>query len=137
MTRADFQQLAEERISDAEALLTARRFSGAYYCSGFAVECALKACIAKNTREFDFPLSPGDAKEIWNHKLSKLAELARLPLNARISVSQAFRTNWNTVVSWDNGSRYSAATDASAAQELYLSATDAADGVLPWLRTLW
>jgi hypothetical protein len=55
MTRADFQALAEERINDAGALLNSRRFSGAYYSSGLAVECALKACVAKNTRQFDFP----------------------------------------------------------------------------------
>jgi len=42
MNRADFQQLADERISEAAVLLAASKFSGAYYLAGYAVECALK-----------------------------------------------------------------------------------------------
>jgi HEPN domain-containing protein len=49
------QQLADDRVLDAEALLNAGRWSGAYYVSGYAVECALKACIAKQTNLHDFP----------------------------------------------------------------------------------
>ncbi len=55
MNRSSLQNLANERIKDAEALLMAGRWSGAYYLAGYAVECALKACFAKKTREYDFP----------------------------------------------------------------------------------
>ena len=55
MNRSSLQNLANERIKDAEALLMAGRWSGAYYLAGYAVECALKACFAKQTREYDFP----------------------------------------------------------------------------------
>jgi hypothetical protein len=47
MNRAELQRLAKERISDAKVLLAARHWSAAYYLAGYAVECALKACIAK------------------------------------------------------------------------------------------
>jgi len=30
-------------------------FDGAYYLAGYAVECAIKACIAKGTRRYEFP----------------------------------------------------------------------------------
>ena len=46
MNRADFQRLADVRIDEAGVLLAAGRWSGAYYLAGYAVECALKACIA-------------------------------------------------------------------------------------------
>jgi hypothetical protein len=47
VNRVEPQRLAKERISDAKVLLGARHWVGAYYLAGYAVECALKACIAK------------------------------------------------------------------------------------------
>jgi len=55
MNRQDLQQLAEDRLLDAQALLDAGRWSAAYYPAGHAVECALEARVAKRTREHDFP----------------------------------------------------------------------------------
>ncbi|MCP5119377.1 MAG: HEPN domain-containing protein, partial [bacterium] len=49
MNRTDFQNLALERLDDAKVLLDGGRYNGAYYLSGYVVECALKACIAKLT----------------------------------------------------------------------------------------
>ena len=48
MNRSELQQLAEIRLRDAKALLvTGENDAGAYYMAGYAVECALKAVIAK------------------------------------------------------------------------------------------
>lgn len=44
MTRTELQRLAIERLADARALLTTKRWSGAFYLAGYAVECGLKAC---------------------------------------------------------------------------------------------
>jgi HEPN domain-containing protein len=51
MNRTDLQQLAELRIKEARILLDGDSYSGAYYLAGYAIECALKACIAKRTKE--------------------------------------------------------------------------------------
>ena len=53
--RATFQQLAEERLAEARALLKAGHPSGAYYLAGYAVECALKAKIAMQFRANEIP----------------------------------------------------------------------------------
>jgi HEPN domain-containing protein len=55
MNRGDFQELSIIRLQDAKILLDNKCYDGAYYLSGYVVECALKACIAKKTREHDFP----------------------------------------------------------------------------------
>ena len=47
MNRLEFQQLAEVRVREAEALLAVGLWDGAYYLAGYAVECALKACILR------------------------------------------------------------------------------------------
>lgn len=55
MNRDDLQKLARLRLREARALLDRDLYPGAYYLSGYVVECALKACIAKSTKKFDFP----------------------------------------------------------------------------------
>lgn len=101
MTRGDFQRLTDERIADAEALLQARRFGGAYYFSGLAVECALKARIASRTNAFDFP----DLKHAHNshqHDLERLVETGGLKssLDQLMDANPKFKVNWNTVKQW-------------------------------------
>jgi len=52
--------LSRIRLQEAKALLSLDFDDGAYYLAGYAVECALKACIAKETRRHEFP----DRKEL-------------------------------------------------------------------------
>jgi hypothetical protein len=54
MNRGEFQELAMIRLQDAKMLLDSECYDGAYYLTGYVIECALKACIAKKTKEFDF-----------------------------------------------------------------------------------
>ena len=44
MDRKVLQSLSLLRIREAEALLSAQYFSGAYYLAGYSVECGIKAC---------------------------------------------------------------------------------------------
>jgi hypothetical protein len=77
MNRIDLQELSEIRIRESRALLDAGFSDGAYYLAGYAVECALKACIAKRTQEHDFP----DKKLVndsHTHNLKTLLQLAEL-----------------------------------------------------------
>jgi AbiV family abortive infection protein len=136
MTRRDFQDLAEERIRDAEALLKSGQFSGAYYLAGLSVECAIKACIAKATKEFDFP-DRDKTKNSYQHDLDKLIEAANLKTALQQRMNGAFGANWTTIRAWDNEDRYSAATSPSDAARMIQGITDSSEGVLPWLRTVW
>ncbi len=45
MNRKQLQRLAKERLKDAKALLARKRWSAAYYLTGYVIECALKSCI--------------------------------------------------------------------------------------------
>ena len=45
VNRVELQVMAEERVKDAKALLDCGRWEFAYYSVGYAVECALKACL--------------------------------------------------------------------------------------------
>jgi len=55
MNKTELENLVAIRIKEADILLAADCYQGAYYLAGYALECALKACIAKQVKEFDFP----------------------------------------------------------------------------------
>jgi len=99
VNRGDFQALALERLDDAQALLAAGRFGCAYYVAGYAVEFALKACIARKTQEFDFP--PKDAPALYVHDLQRLAK--RAELDGRL---EKLGVLWIIVKDWSETSRY-------------------------------
>lgn len=137
MNRFDFQRLAKLRIKEAGVLLEKNCYEGAYYLAGYAVECALKACIAKQTQRYEFP----DKKRIddsYTHDLTRLVKVAGLeePLQVQIAANIFFRENWVTAKKWSEEARYRTVT-ADEAMKLYSALLDHDNGVLPWLQKFW
>ena len=137
MNRAELQRLAKERISDAKILLDAGHWSGAYYLAGYAVECALKACIAKLMKAEEFP-DKGVAEKCWTHNLTQLVGVAGLKdeLKDALNGDAKLRNCWDTVKDWDESSRYARKPKAKAVN-LYTAITDKKHGVLSWLKSRW
>ena len=137
MNRTELQRLAKERISDAKVLLAARHWSGAYYVAGYAVECALKACIAELMKSEEFP-DRTFAEKCWTHNLPQFLGLAGLKadLDAAMQADPDLADNWDTVKEWSESSRYARTTKADA-EDLYEAITDRKHGVLSWLKQLW
>jgi HEPN domain-containing protein len=98
MNRSDFQQLADVRIEEAQLLLAQQKYDGAYYLAGYAVECALKFCIAKLTNEHDYP-DKDFASSCYTHNLQRLLRLAQLAeqRSADAAVDVDFEANWSVV----------------------------------------
>jgi hypothetical protein len=138
LLRKDFQYLAGERIKDAEALLAAGRFSAARDFAGLAVECALKARIAGQTVEHEFPDKERAAKA-FTHNLESLMKLAGLEsaLEAQRRASAGFEENWNRIKEWKVEWRYEQLIGEPEATTFVQSVADATDGMLPWLRARW
>ena len=137
VNRIDLQNLADERIAEAKILLDAGKWSGAYYLAGYAVECGLKACIAKLTKPDAFP-DKNFGVRCWVHDIEPLVELARLKSrrDADMAANANLSINWGTVRAWKETSRYERKTQADA-QTLYDAITQNPDGVLLWIRTHW
>lgn len=106
MNRLEFQALAVERLSDAETLFKAGRYACAYYIAGYAVECALKACIARKTKQHDFP--PRDSPRYYIHDIRKLLDSAGLGpvLEQGARQDAILETNWTAVIDWTEETRY-------------------------------
>ena len=139
MNRSDFQTLAQVRIKEALVLLENQCYEGAYYLAGYAVECALKACIAKNTNQYDFPPDRTTINRIYSHNLEWLLREANLEdaHRERAQSNPTFADYWEVVVRWSETSRYETSIAMPDAAELCLAINDQDNGVLSWLSHWW
>jgi hypothetical protein len=137
VNRIDFQQLASMRIEEAKVLLDQAEWSGAYYLAGYAVECALKACIAKLAKAEEYPDKEYAAK-CFTHNIEKLIGLAGLKAQRDLDAPHGSERagNWAAVKDWSELSRYQEKTQAEA-EGLYDAITNAANGVFPWIVMRW
>jgi hypothetical protein len=139
MNRADFQALTDVRIDEAQALLslTPSRPDAAYYLAGYAVECALKAAIAKLISQYDWP-EKSFVNSIHTHDIFALVRFAGFEVDRMTdgAANPIRGNNWLIVDRWSEHSRYERHTDAEAA-ELINAITDSTDGVLPWIKARW
>ncbi|HEY7156545.1 MAG TPA: hypothetical protein VH575_21435 [Gemmataceae bacterium] len=142
MDRKKLQNLAKVRLKDAKALLGRRRRSGAYYLCGYAIECALKACILRYLGEsgaiFGDPSYLKRLADCWTHDLVKLVNLAGL--DAEFGIARAanpvLENFWRVTKDWKETSRYEEKSEAEA-KTLYEAVNNNPDGVFRWIQTRW
>lgn len=138
LNRAVLQTLAESRLEEGGILLISNQWTGAYYLTGLAVECALKACLARAVREYDYP----DRKFVngmYQHNLQNLIGLdAALlaALQADMTNDRRLEANWSTVKDWDDEKRYDIVNEQES-KGLYDATTEESSGVMPWIRGRW
>ncbi|MGE0883960.1 MAG: HEPN domain-containing protein [Blastocatellales bacterium] len=139
MNRSDLQKLAKLRVKEAKVLLDNKHYEGAYYLLGYAIECAFKACIAKQIRRYEFP----DKKlvnDMYTHDLSRLLTLSGLDQEHRRESrnSQNFALNWAIVKDWSESMRYDLNTiTPQKARDFYSAVINRRYGVLSWLKKWW
>jgi hypothetical protein len=137
MNRGDLQRLSRIRMQGARSLFASGLFSGAYYLSGYAVECALKSSIAKETVKFEFP-SLIRVKSSYTHSLVDLLKTADLANDFQTARQQApdLQASWDVVKDWSEQSRYKVWTRAEA-DAMIDAVGKAKSGVLPWIELRW
>ncbi len=140
VTKPEWQRTAEERVGDAAALLKARRWSAAYYLAGYAVECALKACVVAYLKK-NISVIFRDrrfSEKCWTHDFDELFKLAGLKAqwDADKAANPTLRNNWLIVNTWKETARYQRKARADA-EGLFQAITDPANGVLPWIKNHW
>lgn len=137
MNRNDLKELTHIRLREARVLLKNGNYEGAYHLCGYVVECGLKACIAKQTRRYDFP-DKNTVDESYTHELTKLIKIAGLglALDNELRRDPDFEVNWSTVKDWKVASRYEKHSEKEA-QNLYFAVASRKHGVLQWIRQYW
>jgi len=108
LNRSELQQLANERIKEAEALNICVHWSGAYYLAGYALDCGLKSCVLARVERTGIIFQDKKfAEKCWTHDLSALIELADLKtvLDTAQSSDPNLYANWMVARAWTESSR--------------------------------
>ncbi len=118
-------------------LLRAHEWSGAYYLCGYAVECGIKACIAKQFQRHQFP-DLQTVKDSYTHQFGTLMKAAGLDgaHTSEVRSDPVFEINWAVVKDWKSESRY-ALKSRDEAKDLYRAVTSRTSGIFPWIRARW
>jgi hypothetical protein len=97
----------------------------------------LKACIAKLTKQHDFP-DKELATRCYTHDIEVLVKVAGLALQRQTdtAANPALGANWLLVKDWDEKARYQSWTDPQA-RRLFVAVTHTTDGVLRWIMGHW
>jgi hypothetical protein len=134
-----FQQLAQLRLDEAKLLVRENQPSGAYYLGGYAIECALKARIAKQFQANEIP-DKALVNRVYTHDLSDLMRLAGLEaeLDAARRADSALDRRWSIIKNWNEQARYRVWTHDDASAMISAIAGDGrAEGLFQWLTARW
>ncbi len=138
MDRDNLRNIARIRLKEARSLLNSGNYNGAYYLSGYIVECALKACIAKQTKQYEFP-DKNTVNRSYTHNLENLFNVAGLwpTFQKDTKKHKPLAVNWTIVKDWSEESRYEETTTKRKASDLYSAIVGRQHGILRWIRQYW
>lgn len=139
MNRPQLQQLAEERVLEAAALLQSGNWSGAYYLVGYAIEFGLKSCVLAFVQSSGIIFRDKKFSEkCWTHNIEELVKLANLESQRGhdVAASVDLGKNWQIVKDWTEGARYESWTEIQA-RELFEAVINPTNGVFPWIKVRW
>lgn len=137
MNRSQLKKLSNLRVKEAKVLFRAQQYEGAYYLIGYAVECGLKACIAKQFKRHDFP-DKRLVEKAHTHKVEALLKLAGLEtaFQSDRRNNPTLDLNWAIVKDWSEEERYNDNISINQARDL-ISACTGRGGILPWIKRRW
>ncbi len=105
LTKKDLINIARARLVDAKVLFTNRRYDGAVYLCGYAIELRLKYCICKTLKWNGFPSIKKEFEGYQSFKIHDLDILLHLS-GKEINIKKRFLTDWSNVAAWDPEARY-------------------------------
>ncbi len=102
---SELLNIARARLRDAQVLLRANRFDGAYYLCGYSVELALKVRICKTLKWSGFPEAGQDFKGLQSLKTHDLEVLLKLS-GVENRIKRKYLAEWSVVLDWNPEKRY-------------------------------
>ena len=125
ISASDLRKIARARLTDARALLRARRYDGSIYLCGYAVELALKHRICRTLGWNDFPATSAEFKAYQSFRTHDLDVLLHLS-GQEANIKKQALADWSTAAEWDPEVRYRSIGSASKEDaELMIKATTA------------
>ncbi len=136
--RRDLKNLVDRRLVDAHVLMSKRRYASAYYIAGYAVECAIKVCIAEQFRKNTIP-DKRLVNDTYTHDFEKLMKTAGIfaQLLRNIETDAGLYASWNVVKDWRPEIRYATSVTRLEARDLIDAIENQQNGILQWLAQHW
>lgn len=103
--RNELKKIARARLKDADILLASRRYDGAIYLCGYAIELALKARICRTLKWHGYPSTNSDFKKYQSFRTHDLDVLLHLT-GLEIKIKTDFFAEWSAVAQWNPAARY-------------------------------
>ena|SRR2546422_11172889 len=103
--RTELRKLTQARLKDAEILCANRRYAGAVYLCGYAVELALKARICQTLKWAGFPETRHEREGYSNFMVHNLEVLLHLS-GVEKRIKAQYLSEWSIVTKWDPELRY-------------------------------
>jgi HEPN domain-containing protein len=100
-TPKELRSLARLRLAEAKILLANKKYDGATYLCGYAIELALKARICETLKWTAYNISR-DYDTFKTHDLSRLLDLSGI----RPRIITKYFPDWSSVNKWDSKDRY-------------------------------
>lgn len=110
---ADLRKIARARLKDAEVLRESKRFDGAVYLCGYAVEIALKARICRTLKWPGYPSTNSEFERYRSFRTHDLDDLLHLS-GREAKIKAAHFAEWSVVTTWDPNTRYRVIGTATA-----------------------
>ena len=130
VSRLELRKIARARLKDAEALFRHRRYDGAIYICGYAIEIALKARICRTLRWPGYPSTRREFEQYHSFRTHHLKALLHLS-GIEDKVRASFVAEWLAVAGWDPETRYRPVGSATRQDaDLMIESTKVLLGVL-------
>jgi hypothetical protein len=105
LTQTELRRIARARLKDSEVLFRAKRYDGAVYLCGYAVETALKARICQTLRWDGYPSTRSEFQNYQSFRTHDLNVLLKLS-GIESEIRTRFLIEWSAVAVWDPEMRY-------------------------------
>jgi HEPN domain-containing protein len=109
----DVSKIARARLKDAQVLLAAKRYDGAIYLCGYAVELGLKARICRALKWAGYPSSRKEFEGLQTFRTHDLDLLLRLTGREQ-GIKTTHFAEWSAVAQWNPEARYQPVGTATA-----------------------
>lgn len=97
---SDLRAIAKARLRDAQVLLRAKRFDGAFYLCGYSVELALKSRICRTLKWSGFPQTGQEFSGLQSVKSHDLEVLLRFS-GIEDRIKRKCLSEWSVVLDWN------------------------------------
>lgn len=105
LNTSELKKIARAKIKDAEILSNSRRYDGAIYLCGYAIEIALKTRICKALNWSGYPSTRKDFQNYQSFKTHDLDVLLHIS-GREDKIKKKFFVEWSVVAAWDPEARY-------------------------------